>query len=74
MIAGVVFAAYVAIHARCDQTGCDYFAEKEVVEPEIIILLIAISPVGPEDTSGLLTTILVPASSIRLSDRNIGCT
>ena len=58
MIAGVVFVSYVAIHARFDQTGCDHFAEKQVVET--VIRLIAISPVGPEGAPGLSTTIWSP--------------
>jgi hypothetical protein len=36
VVTSVLFGAYVAIHARFDQTGCDHFAEKEVVEPETL--------------------------------------
>lgn len=47
MIAGVVFASYVAIHARFYEAGSNGMAEKKVVKPETMILFIAISPVRP---------------------------
>jgi len=55
VIAGVVFASHVAIHARFDQMGSDRFAEQEVIKPQAMILFIAISPVRPERIDTFIT-------------------
>ena len=48
MIAGTHFTAHGVVYAAFDQSIWQRFAEKKMVEPQPVVLLVAFPPVGPE--------------------------
>ena len=48
MVAGVVFVAYIAVHAGFYHSDGNRVAEKEMVQPQAMIAFKAIAPIRPE--------------------------